>query len=471
MARFAHNKDGMYALEGTEDEEVNTLLISLLRKRKFTTPRSLKKAIANIGSVMDNDTSDEQSDLDEDTSVLGTVESPTNAGKRKPSKADKERASQAMRYHEFLNHPSDRVLKLLLKAGGIRGCDLKPEDVALGRLLEGPCSHCQRAKATVTSKQSQMETTAPPPYVGHTWHADICYTTGNKPNIRICEDLTKYGALIPIARKDKASILDALQVWFGSMLATTDKPARRLRTDNETVFSSMADDLARSGILLQQSPTGNHAGKIERATRTDREGLRTLLSGLPYKVPSNLHIHAAIDVVRMRNLVRNSSTGDQCPYTIVTKRKPTIDDIAVPWGSIVYATDPNVREKTAPKADLGVVIAHNFANKAGSVDILVIDDEGSTLKVVNRPSRLLKPASGTCVDKVKKFMERLAKTHPPIPTAEDIIQFGPITESLQHHGQQELTEMNDHIGPQPPNSTPSCTTHVRGTDSKSNQRE
>lgn len=46
-------------------------------------------------------------------------------------------------------------------------------------------------------------------------------------------------------------------------------------------------------------------------------------------------------------------------------------------------------------------------------------------------------------------MDRLAKTHPPIPTAEDIIQFGPITESLQHHGQQELTEMtiSDHSLP------------------------
>lgn len=65
------------------------------------------------------------------------------------------------------------------------------------------------------------------------------------------------------------------------------------------------------------------------------------------------------DVVRVRNVVPNTATGGVCPAALITVRTPTMDDIAMPWGTIVCATNPNSgSDKALAKADLGIIVAH-----------------------------------------------------------------------------------------------------------------
>jgi hypothetical protein len=411
VARFEANDEGMYTLVGTENDDVNDILTNLTKYKPFTTPkRSTVQRAANILATDDSDTEDDSDD-----------EIAQRVNPRRVSAADRTRAVEAMRLHEMLNHPNDEALKTLLDNGAIRGCNLRGDDVNLGRLIEGPCSTCKRAKATL-KKPKPHEDSTQSPYVGHTIHADICFLK-SKPCLRLCEDITNYSALIPIKSKDKASIMDALATWFGQMLAHTGNAVRRLRTDNEATFSALTNDLAKQGILLQQSPSGQHSGKVERATRTDRDGLRTLLQDLPYQVPENLQTLAAIDVVKMRNLIPNKSNTSP-PFTLVTGRKPTVDDIAAPWGSIVLATNPNVpSDKTKPKAELGIIVGHNFDTRAGSVDILIVDPtKTSSTKIVNRPSRLIAPASAADIAIAKAFVGELCKRSPGL-SIDDIIKY------------------------------------------------
>lgn len=445
VGSFVGNDEGMYVLQASNDDEVCELLQTLTNVRTFNSPKDPSKSrhirrfsVQHGNGYQRSDEEDSSdSDSDDDSSAdeqeesasrqLGETVKITQKSVKNITSKERERAVLAMRYHEMLNHPSDRALKEMFENGNIRGCDLKAKDVTLGRLLEGPCACCQKAKATL-KRRIPHEPSAPPPYVGHTYHADICFISGKQPHLRICEDVTKYGALIPLAKKDNASIMDALQIWFGTMLANTNNAARRLRTDNEVVFSSLSDQLAKTGVLLQQAPSGNHSGKIERCTRTDRDGLRTLLSSLPYKVPSNLHSLAAIDVVKMRNLIPNNSTDGKSPYTIVCGRTPTLDDIAVPWGSIVHATNPNPpADKSEPKAELAVVVGHNFESKAGSVDVLLVTPGSTTIRIVNRPARLLSPASQKEVNIVRDFMQHLGKKNPPTADFEHLLQYNPPT--------------------------------------------
>eukprot|EP01033_Poteriospumella_lacustris_P012998 gene12998-9295_t len=365
IARFTSNEEGMYSLDATEDDEVNDILVKLLQRRTFVTPKGTtaksRVFVGKVGEEYDDSDSD-----DDDSDIIEPVSSPphrpqANGQAKGPTRHEKERGELAMRYHTMLNHPSDVALKALLAV-----------------------------VATISKKLSNNEKSPEAPYVGHTYHADICFVAGNKPHLRVLEDVSKYGTLIPLPRKDKASILEALQVWLGKMLAVTGNPARRLRTDNESVFSAISDELSKAGVLLQQSPN------------------------LPYEVPTQLHSLAAIDVVHMRNVVPNKATGKSSPLAMVTGRKPTIEDIAVPWGSVVLAINPNApMDKSAARAELGVVVGHHFTTKAGSVDVLLIPTGADTsTRIVNRPSRLLSAASEQDVAKATEFMRNLSSKGP-----------------------------------------------------------
>eukprot|EP01033_Poteriospumella_lacustris_P011601 gene11601-8269_t len=368
IGKFIKSTDDLYVLHGTESDTVAAFL-SRLTHRKTANP----------------------------------------AHKVIITPADRDRANKAKELHEALGHPNDEALIALLRHQGIRDCILQPRDVRNYRRLHGPCPQCVKGKATIQKVSHHPPT--PPPYVGHTYHADIMFV-GNAPHLRICEGATKYGSLIPMERKQSTTLLAKLTILFGQMRALINVEPRILRTDNETTFTAISDQLAAMGILLQQSPSGNHAATIERQIRADRDAYRTLTESLPYPMPSSLTSAAMQDVVRVRNFVPNTATGGVCPAALITGRTPTMDDIAMPWGTIVYATNPNsASDKALPKADLGIIVAHHLESKAGSVDILVL--EHGRLRTVNRPSRLIRRCrSVDDIQKATSVINSLAKNQP-----------------------------------------------------------
>eukprot|EP01033_Poteriospumella_lacustris_P011516 gene11516-8200_t len=249
-----------------------------------------------------------------------------------PTKADGSKLARGLTY---LKHTG------LCLAEASEGQPLKHDD-------DDEAATCRRAKATL-KKQKPNEDSTGSPYVGHTIHADICFLKSHKPCLRLCEDITNYGALIPIKSKDKASIMDALATWFGHMLAHTGNAVRRLRTDNEATFSALTDDLAKLGILLQQSPSGQRSGKVERATRTNRDGLRTLLQDLPYQVPENLQTLAAIDVFGTTRGRRFSSANKSLYELLNVDRNATATDIILAFFREAKKYHPNLNP-TYPEA-------------------------------------------------------------------------------------------------------------------------
>ena len=434
IARFSINDEGLYVLDATEDEEVNSLLLKTLSTKKNDNHRGKESEIVAVTTeaTANPDAEEEAEQITEELPTLSTNASSTSPGTNGYTKEQKDRGRQAMQLHRQLGHVNDVYLGKLLDNQGIRGTNLSSKDVTIGRKLEGPCPACAKGKATVPALRRTNATSEPPPYVGHTYFADIVFI-GNIPNIRICEGVTKYGTLIPLPKKDKMSLSEKLKIYFGTMLGLTNQPARVLRSDNEVVFSSISNDLAQSGIILQQSPSGNHCGAIEAQVRADRQALRTLFADLPYPVPEPLLSYAAIDIVRMRNLVPNSSVKNISPLEALTKRKPTMDDIALPWGTVVYATNPSPsNDKSAARAEVAIIVAHNLETKVGSVDVLIADQSSpnARLRLVNRPTRLIKRAAPEDIELAKKFLATLSKNATPQVDPDDIYKMSTPTSDV-----------------------------------------
>eukprot|EP01033_Poteriospumella_lacustris_P011390 gene11390-8106_t len=376
LARFTRSNEDLYVLDGTESQEVSNFIAQL----------TVAPQRPNVAA----------------------------AARKILTRNDRDRAEKAKDLHIALGHPHDEALIALLRMNGIRDCFLQPQDVRNARHIYGPCAECAKGKAIIP-RAPKKASSSPPPYVGHTYHADIMFI-GSQPHLRICEGSSKYGTLIPLEKKDSHSLLDKLKVYFGRMKALTQSEPRILRTDNEVTFTAIADHLAALGVLLQQSPSGNHSATIERQIRTDRDAYRTMAESLPYKIPGNLASLAMQDVVRVRNLVPNSATNGICPAEIITGRKPTMDDVALPWGSIVYATDPSSnKDKHLPRADLGIILSHNIESKSGSVDILIL--EHGRPRTVNRPTRLVRRCK-TASD-ITKAITELATLATKSPTIDD----------------------------------------------------
>lgn len=412
VARFTRTEDDLYALDATECEAVEDLLLRLLGP---------SASVSHISGEV----------IDPELPIMPIERQYGEGVGKNLTKIQKERALEAMDLHCQLGHPNDAYLCKLLDAKGLRGTSVTGKDVRTGRSIVGPCPACLKGKATIPKqKGTSPEPSDPPPYAGHTYNADIVFV-GNAPNLRVSESVTKYGTMIPLTKKDKTSISDALLVHFGRMLGIGGMPARVLRCDNEVVFASVSDALAKSGIIIQQSPSGNHCGAIEAQVRADRQALRALFAALPYTVPAVLHQHAAVDVARMRNLSPNSATKDRSPLEIITKRKPKVEDLSLPWGTVVYATNPTPNDKTSARSDLGIVISHNFETRIGSVDVLIIDTRSPAkprLQIVNRPSRLVKRAAEAELPAVRAFMKALDKEHPSTKVSGDIIDYNPHAE-------------------------------------------
>lgn len=423
IARFTANEDGMYVLDGTEDDAVDKLLQSLV-----SIPQE-----KDVGAKVFVNATQEDDVIVLPPPVLVGPDEPVNnndtAAGQKVTAGEKERGKAAMDLHRLLGHVNDVYLGKLLDARGIHGTHLTSKDVATGRRLHGPCPACAQGKATVKALKKSDKPSGTPPSIGHTFHGDIVYI-GNNPHLRMSEAVTKYGTLIRLEKKDKTTLAEALRVHFGTMLGLSGANARIFKTDNEIVFTSISPELAKVGILLQQAPSGNHCGAIEAQVRADRQALRAMLADLPYSVPACLHSYAAVDAVRIRNLTPNSTLKNAVtPLEAFTGRKPSMSDIGVRWGSIVYATKPtHPSDKAAARAELGIVVGHNIETRPGSVDVLLITAD-KKLNIVNRPTRLIREVTDQPFEltRVKEFMASV-KGGTPTTFLEDteIIQYNPL---------------------------------------------
>lgn len=107
-------------------------------------------------------------------------------------------------------------------------------------------------------------------------------------------------------------------------------------TDME--FRPLEAQLLALGVRLNITSENEHVGRIERAIRTAKEDVRTLLNNLPFsKYPAQILREAFLYAVFMRNLiVRQRNTDGISPAGLVLGTETNAKICAVPFGTLCY---------------------------------------------------------------------------------------------------------------------------------------
>lgn len=326
------------------------------------------------------------------------------------TREQQERAAGVMSVHNALNHPGDKVLKTMFDNRALIDCPFVGQDVDVKNQLYGPCLACGQGKAII-ERLPKKSLSPPAPYVGHTLFGDIMYVYA-RPFLRVTESLTKFGIVVALQSKHgKLSLLPALTTlrnFFDTQVhlkTGKEQVVRVLRTDNEEVFSSIRGDLLSIHVTLEQSPSGDHCGTIEREIASDRTLIRSTIHALPYKCPPRLYPYLVKDVVQARNLFPNKSTGKRTPFEIVMGKTVSFHDIGPAFGTVGLFPVPKGDQgnKQAARAEMGMVLTRDFAKK-GSVEVFVLDKN----EVVNRSFRHMKqmPIAIDVVNKLNAIAEK-----------------------------------------------------------------
>lgn len=281
--------------------------------------------------------------------------------------AQQEKAQEAIRLHEAMGHPSDKVLGTLMVSPSIINCNLTPADLATARILYGPCPHClegkpQPDKHTHPSFDPGGEATEP----GQLLHADIVFINGT-PHYFTTDHVTDYLILTAMESKKTEHTQEAADEHINRYKSNL-KVVQVISSDHENVLKSkdMQNFLAQRNIKIALRIPGEHEKVAERAMRMVREKMETTLRSLPYTLPKKFYSYLAMDVVNRCNALPNSKTTPRTPMEMVENVKFNIlTNVTAAFGTPVLVSNATETKEGKPKNEVGIILGESRLTKGG----------------------------------------------------------------------------------------------------------
>jgi hypothetical protein len=269
------------------------------------------------------------------------------------TKEMKDRLDLAQELHERLGHPSKDVLIKLLNNGGLLNTSVTTRDVELLSDLRPKCAGCIKGKFT---HQVAKPTNNPrSEKVGELLHIDIYYWNDCQYLISL-DDHSNHVVLIYLETKSKWNVIKAIDLIVGKY-RSHGHIVSSIRTDSESVFLSIEDDMNHKGIVMQVTAPENHERSVERAARTIGEKARSIIYSLSYDLPSKLYNHALEYAVRCHNLLPSKVITTTPNQIVIGKRIDFNVDLRAKFGDIGLFRKPYAnKNKLSPRAELGIVV-------------------------------------------------------------------------------------------------------------------
>jgi hypothetical protein len=249
-------------------------------------------------------------------------------------------AHAARALHENMCHPTDAVLCRALRAGQVMDTLVDPHAVHLSTRVLGSCPSC------VVGKQRRYQTTeltsesisSPASHVGEHLYWDILFC--GKRKLLFSVDGKSGHKLSAILQSGSArDLLPVAQRMVAYYLARQCQPVA-IHSDYERAFGTFVESVLHLQWLF--SPAGHHCRRAESGARTIRARQRTIVNSLVYKLPQFLTCHLVQYIVVMLNLVPNSNTGMETPYTMLNPgSKPSAKtSFRLKFGDLVSCISP-----------------------------------------------------------------------------------------------------------------------------------
>jgi hypothetical protein len=121
-------------------------------------------------------------------------------------------------------------------------------------------------------------------------------------------------------------------------------------------------------VEINPAGAGDHLHKVDAKIRRIKESARSIIAGLPYKLPKNRVKDLVSFVVNRINTRRTKALNDNiCPRTKLTGRKVSYHrEFMLGFGDYVEAKDPKARSNTMDARSEPCVALYPAANVTGS---------------------------------------------------------------------------------------------------------
>jgi hypothetical protein len=195
-----------------------------------------------------------------------------------------QRAQEAIRLHQALNHPSDKALLTLLVSPSAINIKVTPMDLQNARAIYGSCPHCLEGKPQLSKgSHKSFDDSLKPTEPGEMLHCDIVFIKG-KPRLFSVDHVSGYMMLVAMDSKKTEELVRALDATI-TKYRSHHKFVYIVSTDHESVLKSkqLALHLNGKGVKVALRIPYEHKKTAER------EKMEAKISVLPYNLPSDLY--------------------------------------------------------------------------------------------------------------------------------------------------------------------------------------
>ena len=237
----------------------------------------------------------------------------------------------------------------------------------------GQCKACLQGKCT--SKRTNNVSNPEVSEIGEIVACDLMFIE-NQPYFVAVDLHSGTKSSKPMSSKHGSSIAEAL-VELSKVYQRHHHRVRLVYSDQESgIKSKIVDDItAELGIVISNTCTRQHVASVERAIRTIKERVNTIINSLPYQLPVALYRHLVDFVVSCINLIPKENAIDS-PYHLFTGFGINYDNIPnIEFGAVVIAKSKHAGKHpiSLPNGDLCLCVGRtNLTPK--SIRVVPLND-------------------------------------------------------------------------------------------------
>jgi hypothetical protein len=180
--------------------------------------------------------------------------------------------------------------------------------------------------------------------------------------------------------------------------------------DGEGAVKAIESDLNNAGVILNPAGPNQHVPVVENKIRQIKNGVRSHITSLPFKMPLKLIKFLVFFVVSRSNLMPSGTRVDPIsPSEVYHGRKVDFKrDLRVSFGDYVQTNAPipdNTKSSVSKDRTEGAIALYPLNNEQGSVHFLHL----KTFRVIVRDKWTPLPMPSIVVDYINDFAEKNAR--------------------------------------------------------------